>query len=124
MDVGYVPTPMHFEYLVLGTLRDSSGTEAWSRALQAAVTAVTGDDAAMAVLGVGADHDEFRRLFAPRTAQLERDFITPLDKLDDEIRRADQALEDLRRRQAHLQASLWRGYKPEYERHLDRGEDR
>ena len=40
-------------------------TGGWSAAIQAAVSAVTGDDAAMATLGVGADHDGFRALFAP-----------------------------------------------------------
>jgi hypothetical protein len=119
---GYVRTPMHFEQLVLTTLRDSSSTEDWSRALQAEITKITGDDAAMGVLGVGADHDEFRRLFAARTAQLEQQCIAPLDDIDVEIRHAEHALEQLRRRQGELQASLWRAYKPTYEQHLG-GED-
>jgi hypothetical protein len=120
---GYVPTPMHFEHLVLTTLRDSSGTDDWSRALQTKITAITGDDAAMGVLGVGADYDEFRRLFAPRTAQLEEQCIKPLDDIDDEIRRAEKALEELRRRQAGLVSSLWSSYKPSYEKHLGGGGD-
>ncbi|HYN30975.1 MAG TPA: protein phosphatase 2C domain-containing protein [Dermatophilaceae bacterium] len=111
---GYLRSPMHFEHLLLSTLRDSAGTEGWSRALQAEITAVAGDDAAMAVLGVGAGHEQFRRLFARRTAEVERRCIAPMDELDQDIRRAEQAAADLHRRKAALQASLWGSYKPEY----------
>ena len=55
---GYLPSPMHFEHLVLAALRDAPDTDSWSAAVQAQIGAVTGDDAAMAVLGIGADHDE------------------------------------------------------------------
>ena len=48
--------------------------------------------------------------------------IAPLDDIDVEIRHAEHALEQLRRRQGELQASLWRAYKPTYEQHLG-GED-
>jgi hypothetical protein len=34
---GYLPTPMHFEYLVLTALRDSSDTDGWSSAVQTAI---------------------------------------------------------------------------------------
>ena len=67
---GYVRTPMHFEYLVLSHLLEARNTEAWSSALQAEIAAVTGDDAAMSTLGVGADLKEFQELFAPRVASL------------------------------------------------------
>ena len=98
---GYVPSPMHFEHLVLAALRDAPDTDGWSAAVQAAVSAVTGDDAAMATLGIGADHDGFRRLFEQRTAELERKWITPLDDLDRELR-----------------ARLWAAYKAGYEEYL------
>jgi hypothetical protein len=116
---GYVRTPIHFEHLVLSALRDSTDTESWSQLLQQRITAVTGDDAAMAVLGVGADHDEFRQLFAARTQDLEERCIQPLDRLEDEARRAEQAAADARHRHAALQTSLWATYKPVYERYLD-----
>ena len=43
---------------VLQALPGARSTEAWSGAVQAEIAAVTGDDAAMAVMGVGADLDE------------------------------------------------------------------
>ena len=51
-------------------------------ALQEEISAITGDDAAMAVLGVGADFKEFKELFAPPTRRAASDVIAPLDELD------------------------------------------
>jgi len=115
---GYVPSPMHFEHLVLAALRDSSDTDGWSAAVQAAVGAVTGDDAAMAVLGIGADHDGFQALFARRTAELEQQWITPLDDLDRELRDQELRIEQLRADRQRRQAQLWAAYKPGYEEHV------
>jgi hypothetical protein len=119
---GYVRTPFHFEHLVLAALRDSSDTESWSALLQQRISATTGDDAAMAVLGVGAHHEEFQQLFAARTADLEQRCVVPLDELEAEVVRAEEVAAEARRRHAALQTSLWVGYKPEYERYLPEGE--
>jgi serine/threonine protein phosphatase PrpC len=115
---GYVRTPMHFEYLVLSHLLDARNTEAWSSALQAQIAAVTGDDAAMSTLGVGADLKEFQRLFAPRVAELASDFIEPLDELSDAVTRAEQELRELRERQLDEMTERWNRYKAGYERYL------
>lgn len=120
---GYVRTPIHFEHLVLAALRDSVDCGSWSRLLQQRVAAITGDDAAMAVLGVGADHGEFRQLFATRTTEIEQRCVVPLDELESDVSRAEQAVAEARRRHAALQMSLWGAYKPVYERYLGREED-
>lgn len=115
---GYLPSPMHFEHLVLAALRDAPDTDGWSTAVQTATSAVTGDDASMSVLGVGTDHDEFRALFASRTAELEQRWITPLDTLDADVHRRERELDELRTAQRQQQAQLWAAYQPEYERQL------
>jgi hypothetical protein len=115
---GYLPTPMHFEHLVLMALRDSAHTEGWSSALQASIGRVTGDDASMSVLGIGADHAGFQELFAQRTAQIEAQCIAPLDELDADTLRAQRRFEELRRRQQDTRALLWAEYKPGYEHYL------
>jgi serine/threonine protein phosphatase PrpC len=115
---GYVPSPMHFEHLVLAALRDAADTDSWSAAVQAAIGAVTGDDAAMAVLGVGADHDTFRELFRARTAELEQRWIAPLDEADADLRRRERELDESRTALRVRQAQLWAAYKPGYEQHL------
>ena len=115
---GYVRTPMHFEYLVLSHLLEARNTEAWSSALQAEIAAVTGDDAAMSTLGVGADLKEFQKLFAPRVGELASDFIEPLDELSDAVTRAEQELRALQSRQLDEMTERWNRYKSDYERYL------
>jgi serine/threonine protein phosphatase PrpC len=120
---GYLPTPMHFEHLVLGSLVDAGSTEAWSDTLQRQISAVTGDDAAMAVMAVGAGFDDLRSLYAPRVARLEELFTAPVDDLAGRVDHAERELARLRQRQVEETQQLWDRYKPEYEQylHLDSG---
>jgi len=115
----YVRSPMHFEQLLLSTLQDAKDAEAWRQALEARVTAITGDDAAMALLGLGANLDGLKKLFRDRTAELQRCYIDPLEKLDGQVQRAEQELAHLETRRAELGTELWGSYKGGYERYLD-----
>ncbi|MCW2615843.1 MAG: hypothetical protein JWN08_2837 [Frankiales bacterium] len=115
---GYVPSPMHFEHLLLTALADASSTDGWSAAIQRTVRAVTGDDAAMAVLGIGADLAGFQRLLADRTSQVEQRFIAPLDASDEHVRRLQQELAQAQATRTAQQAELWAAYKPGYEQYL------
>jgi serine/threonine protein phosphatase PrpC len=114
----YVRSPMHFEHLLLSTLQEARDVGAWQQALEARVTAITGDDAAIALLGLGADLDGFKKLFKDRTKEVGRRYIDPLDELEGQISRAEQELAGLRARRVELGAELWGAYKPDYERHL------
>jgi hypothetical protein len=115
---GYVPSPMHVEHLLLTALRDASGTAEWSEAVQATVSAVTGDDAAMSVLGIGGDFAGFQRLLADRTVEVEQRFIAPLDAAAARVRQLEQDLEQARAAQLAEQAQLWQSYEPGYGRYL------
>jgi serine/threonine protein phosphatase PrpC len=114
----YVRSPMHFEQLLLSTMQAARDATGWRQALESAVSAITGDDAAFALLGVGADLGGFKRLFKDRTAELRRRFIDPLEELDGQVRRAEQELADLRARRTELGGELWSAYKHDYERYL------
>jgi serine/threonine protein phosphatase PrpC len=114
----YVRSPMHFEHLLLSTLQAARDVGGWQQSLEAAVTAITGDDAALALLGLGADLAGFKQLFEDRTAELQRRYIGPLEELDGQVRRAEEELTGLRARRTDLGAELWKAYKPGYERHL------
>jgi serine/threonine protein phosphatase PrpC len=114
----YVRSPMQFEHLLLSTLQDARDAEAWRRALEAKVTAITGDDAALALLGLGADLGGFKKRFKDRTAQVERHYIDPLDELDGQVHHAEQELAGLRTRRAEAGGELWGAYKRDYERYL------
>jgi serine/threonine protein phosphatase PrpC len=114
----YVRSPMHFEHLLLSTLREARDIGAWQKGLEGAVTAITGDDAALALLGVGADLGGFKKLFRERTTEIQRRYIDPLDELNGEVQRAEQELAGLRARRAEFGGELWGAYKPGYERYL------
>jgi hypothetical protein len=115
---GYVPTPMHFEQLLLDPLMAAPNVTGWSSAVQSRISAVTGDDAAMSVMAVGADFRELKDLYADRVAELEREYTAPIDELDQAVRRAEQELQQLRQRQLDDTQRLWARYQPEYEHYL------
>jgi len=114
----YVRSPMHFEHLLLSTMQDAQDVPDWQQALEAKVTAITGDDAAIALLGLGADLDGFRKLFKDRADEVGRCYIDPLDELDGQVHQAEQQLAGLRARRVELGAELWASYKGSYERYL------
>jgi serine/threonine protein phosphatase PrpC len=115
---GYLPTPMHFEHLFLAPLTTTRTVTGWSDTIQQEISAVTGDDAAMAAMVVGADLDELRTLYAPRIAQLEEQFTTPIDELARSIQHAEDELALLRQRQLDQTQQLWLRYQPAYEQYL------
>ncbi|MDQ4037473.1 MAG: hypothetical protein M3313_03770, partial [Actinomycetota bacterium] len=73
------------------------------------------------LLGVGADHDTFQRLFAARTAILDERWVDPIDALAADVEQAERQLNDARRRQTQQTAELWADYKTEYERYFGEG---
>jgi serine/threonine protein phosphatase PrpC len=114
----YVRSPMHFEHLLLSALHGARDVPAWQQALEASVTTITGDDAALALLGLGADLVGFKKLFQDRTTEIQRRYIDPLDELDGQVQRAEQQLADLRARRTEVGSELWGAYKHGYERYL------
>lgn len=115
---GYVRSPMHFERMMLTTMEEAKSTEAWSSALQSHISLVTGDDAAMSLLGIGASFEELQELFAGRADEVERRFTGPLDELRLAVDRVEHELEAARRRHVEGTAELWSAYKPDYERYV------
>jgi len=116
---GYVGSPMHFEDLVISTMRDAADQGEWSAALQQRISAVTGDDAAAALVAYGADVDTFSQLFAARAAAVQERWVVPLDALAAEEERLEQALGLVRDEQVAARSSLWAAYEPDYARYLD-----
>jgi serine/threonine protein phosphatase PrpC len=115
---GYLPSPMHFERLILATMADAQDTDDWSAALQSAISAVTGDDASMAVVAPGAGLPDLQAIFAGRLQALEQQFLRPLDASASEMEQLAAELENARGRHARIAADLWTAYKSEYNRFL------
>ncbi len=115
---GYVRSPMHFEHLMLANLRQAEDVDAWSAGLQAEISAVTGDDAAMSTLAIGADFSQLQALFEQRTEELATAYLQPIDAAVDAVAKAEAALAAARQHEAQTSSDVWQRYKPEYERHL------
>jgi serine/threonine protein phosphatase PrpC len=119
---GYLPSPMHFEHLLLAGLHDAQTATQWSDAVRRAIVAVAGDDASMVVAVVGADLDALKALTADRLRVLRQQCIEPLDAAAVETDRLAAELEHARQRQAQLSAELWTAYRPDYSRYLSNAE--
>lgn len=115
---GYLPTPMHFEHLLLTELLDAGSASAWALALQQRIAAITGDDASMSVLGVGAQYTAFQALLTPRLEELDRSVVGPLDELGQAVLHAQRELETARALELDTTAEVWRRYKAGYELYL------
>jgi hypothetical protein len=101
---GYVTTPALFEHLLWDTLHTAVDLRHWAELLIQRVTAYTGDDASLALVGLGfSGLDELRATF--------RDRETHLRVTHDELLRGvhgDQL--------ATARVESWRGYQAGYER--------
>ncbi len=116
---GYLPTPMHFEQLVLQTLQSALNAQEWSAALQTHITEVTGDDAALAVIIVGAEFADMKQALQPRTALVAHRWVKPLNALSDQIQLLEDELAAVKKQQQAVTENLWNQYRPDYENHLE-----
>ncbi len=104
---------------MLNTLQQGEDVAGWSARLQEEIKAVTGDDAAMSALAIGADFAQLQGLFAPRTQELATQYLQPMDAALDAVAAAEAALEAARLQESETTSGLWQRYKPDYERHLN-----
>jgi serine/threonine protein phosphatase PrpC len=115
---GYLPSPMHFEHLLLSSLSDAETATQWSDAVRTAITAVAGDDASMVIAVAGADLDALKAATADRMQALQEQWIGPLDAAAAETDRLAAELAKAQQRQVELSTELWTAYRPDYSRHL------
>ena len=100
---GYLPTPMDFEDMLLGTLENSQSVSSFERKLDEKIRSTAGDDYTLAWMSFG--YGDFPRMKAEmkkRRETLQRDYIGPLLKDG-----SDQKKEE-----------LWESYRVYYERFL------
>ncbi len=115
---GYLPSPMHFEHLLLATLHGADTVAQWSDSVRAAIVAVAGDDASMALAGVGTDLEALKALTADRLQTVRKRWVEPLDAAHALVDRLATELDTARLEQAGLSAELWGAYEGDYSRHL------
>lgn len=112
---GYLPTPMHFEALLLDTLAETSSFREWTELLTDRIAAVTQDDASLAFAAVGwEDQPSLSRALAPRRATL-REQVSALDAAASRARAAREEAAALTSEFELLRARLWDDYRLDYE---------
>lgn len=83
---GYIPTPMHFEYMLLVCLCNSTSYTDWKENIGKCLKEISGDDATMCVAVFGKkSFSEMKNSFFERKMFLEEKYIVPLENSDDEI---------------------------------------
>jgi serine/threonine protein phosphatase PrpC len=104
---GYVATPAQFEHVLLDTLGLAHDLRHWAELLAGRVMTYTGDDASIAVAGLGfAGFDDLRRAFHRRADHLRINHDEPL--------RWAAGLD--RSELVAVREESWRRYQPGYER--------
>lgn len=101
---GYLPTPMHFEALLLETLEEAASLEEWESKLRYLFRKIAMDD--VTFCGVLYGFQTFRetqKFYRKRNAFLQNKYISPLEEPDE-----DRA------------AKLWQQYKKDYESYPER----
>lgn len=74
----YLPTPMHFEYLILRTLRLADSIEAWKKDLERLLLRFAGDDFSMEIGVFGfRNFQDLREYFTEREQYLRNHYIRP-----------------------------------------------
>ena len=112
---GYLPTPMHFENLLLQTIAGSHSFTAWKTLLEQRIASYTQDDATLAYSAIGWND------FASMKESLER----RRHEIASETERIDRAAEKVQTATAAatvanaeldtLRQSIWDAYRPAYE---------
>lgn len=100
---GYVPTPMDFEDLLLGTLEESQSVNSFERKLDENIRSIAGDDYSLAWISFGyGDYPQMKEVLKARRQLLQKDYIQPMVE--------DSSLE--------MQEKLWTKYRVSYERFM------
>jgi serine/threonine protein phosphatase PrpC len=112
---GYVRTPLHFEYLLLSTMRQAHGWQEWEEKLTAEIVQITGDDSTLSAAIIGwPDFVSCQKAYAARLdwcAGRVHAYDDQLEKVDEMERGLAQAREEV----ATTRRELWEEYRKTYE---------
>lgn len=124
---GYVPTPWHFEHLLLDSLMGAKTSHEWMRTLGARIGEIAGDDASLAFVSVGwSDFSGLVAAFRRRHMQLVHEMVKPFELVDRQLEAAERAkalaaaaYDAAHRARAEVARDLWSVYSGTYGSELD-----
>jgi len=80
----YVPTPAHFEYLLLQTMQEAGSWAEWAVTLEARVEEYTSDDASLVIAALGyRSYTAMRDYYRERHKLLDSQYIRPFSQVRD-----------------------------------------
>ena len=111
----YVPTPLHFEYLLLWTLQRATDMRDWRHRLRAEIERVTSDDSTLSVAVIGwPDFGSCQRDFTARYRRCE-ELIRAYGAYHERVEFARQGLDQAREALTVHTRDLWEDYRKTYE---------
>ena len=119
---GYLPTPWHFESILLETLISADAPQDWMHLLGTEIARVTGDDASLALVAIGwTDFSALAESFRPRASDLRKDLVEPLIALQAQLEETERvqalaraAVDDATDERTRELQRLWRAYSSTY----------
>jgi serine/threonine protein phosphatase PrpC len=112
---GYLPTPLHFEHMLLSTMRQATDWQDWLTSLRAAIIRTTSDDSTLSAVAIGwQDFASCRKQFTDRLGWCEQrvkaydDKHANVKRLEGELKRAREELSTTIR-------DVWAEYRRSYE---------
>lgn len=111
---GYYQTPMHFEYILKRSLQEAKDKSDWQERVEKRIQKVTGDDASLALIGIG--FDTFKQVKSMASKQ-----IKGFDKIrehESKIKKLKTELEKEKELYIHSIESGWEKYKKQYMMHI------
>jgi serine/threonine protein phosphatase PrpC len=103
----YVPTPAHFEHLLLRTMQEARSLEEWAQALAGRVQQYTSDDASLVIAAVGYHgYTEMCQHYQGRLKLLDSQYFLPFSQIHDS---GDEPAI------AGVRAQQWARYREDYE---------
>jgi serine/threonine protein phosphatase PrpC len=112
----YVPTPMHFEFLLLKTLSTAKTQDEWQHQLKEELVKITCDDVSMALAAIGwSDFNSFQQCFENRYQFILKKYIDEFNEIDGKIKSLEQELAVYKLIREKKRMDLWIKYKTSYE---------
>lgn len=119
----YLPTPMHFELVILNSLMSSESMQIWADELAKRLQATAGDDISMVLHPLGFDSfGDIKSFYRKRLNELNKRFVEPLETLQEKQARLEKELASLRAATKEKTKEVWGEYRVTYEQHLHEGD--
>ena len=111
---GYLLTPMHFEYILLDCLTNSSNCKEWSESIHKTLNPISSDDFTIGLQIVDEDFSYWQKSLHVRYEYLKNSVIQPLDQIKAAYEKAIQECAMLQESLHNGITESWQQYKEEF----------